>query len=89
MIKAGPSTEKSSKTAPSVIDLTREIEDLGREFGAPLEPQAVMGAIVDRLVKRYGVETASIWQLKEAESGFQLVASAGQPKLPPGLKKHP
>ena len=89
MDKAGTSTggKKGSKTAPSVIDLTREIEDLGREFGAPLGPQAVIGTIVDRLVKRYGVETASIWQLKEAEWGLQLVASAGQAKLPPGLKE--
>jgi len=62
VIKAGPfaGAKKSSKAAPSVIDLRREIEDLGREFNAPQEPQAVMDAIVDRLVKRYGVGSASI-----------------------------
>ena len=54
MIKADPQTKKSSKTAPSAIDLGREIADLGREFGAPLEPQAVMDAIVDRLVNKIG-----------------------------------
>ncbi len=85
MNQTGPSSE--NKTAPSVVELTREIEDLGREFCAPLKPEAVMGAIVDRLVKRHGVETAGIWQLMEAESGFQLVASAGRSKLPSGLEK--
>ena len=82
MIKTDPPTEKSSENAPSVIDLRQEIADLGREFGAPLETQAVMDAIVERLVKRYGVGSASLWQLGEDGSTLQLAASAGQPKLP-------
>ena len=87
MIKADPQTKKSSKTAPSAIDLRREIADLGREFGAPLEPQAVMDAIVDRLVKRYGVGSASLWLLGEAAPNLQLGASAGTAKLPPSFKE--
>ncbi len=87
MIKADPQTKKNSKTAPSAIDLKQEIADLGREFGAPLEPQAVMDAIVDRLVKRYGVGSASLWVLGEAAPNLQLAASAGQPKLPPSFKE--
>ena len=91
MIKAAPfaGAKKSSKAAPSVIDMRREIEDLGREFNAPQEPQAVMEAIVDRLVKRYGVMSASIWHLGEAESSLRLGASAGQPKLPPSFTEAP
>jgi phosphoserine phosphatase RsbU/P len=85
VIKADPQTKKSSKAAPSVIDLRREIGDLGWEFGAPLEPQAVMDAIVDRLVKRYGVGNASLWLLGKAAPNLQLAASAGLPKLPPGF----
>jgi sigma-B regulation protein RsbU (phosphoserine phosphatase) len=89
MTKADPFTgaKMSSETAPSVDDLRREIGDLGGEFGAPQDPQAVMNAIVDRLVKRYGVGSASLWQLGEAESGLRLGASAGSPKLPPRFKE--
>ena len=89
MTKADPFTgaKMSSETAPSVDDLRREIGDLGGEFGAPQDPQAVMNAIVDRLVKRYGVGSASLWQLGEAESGLRLGASAGPPKLPPRFKE--
>jgi sigma-B regulation protein RsbU (phosphoserine phosphatase) len=85
--KADPYTEAngSSKNAPSAIDLRREIEDLVREFGAPHQPQAIMNAIVNRLVKQYGVGSASLWQLGEAESKLRLGACAGQPKLPPEL----
>jgi len=77
---------KNSETA-SAVDLKREITDLGREFSAPLEPQAVMDAIVDRLVKRYGAGSASLWLLGKAGSGLELRASAGQPKLPPSFNE--
>ena len=87
MIKADLQTKKSSKTAPSAIDLRREIAELSREFAAPREPQAVIDAIVDRLVKSYGVGSASIWQLGEAGSNLQLGACAGLPKLPPSFEE--
>jgi sigma-B regulation protein RsbU (phosphoserine phosphatase) len=76
-------TKESSKTVPQATDLEKDLEELRREFSAPLEPQAVMDAIVSRLIKRYGARTASIWRLKDAESSLQLGASAGQPELPP------
>jgi sigma-B regulation protein RsbU (phosphoserine phosphatase) len=85
VIKEDP--QKSSENAASVIDLRQEIADLAREFDAPLEPQAAMDAVVDRLVKRYGVGSASLWQLGDAGSNLQLRASAGQPKLPPSFKE--
>jgi len=69
------------------FDLVREVEELGGELSAPLESQGVMNALVKRLVERYGIGTAGVWQWNEADSSLELCATAGTPELPPSLKK--
>lgn len=79
--------QNQSNRSSSPLDLVREVEELGTEFCTPLEPQGVMDAVVKRLVDRYRVKTAGIWQLNEAESMLELSAGAGTRQLPPSLKR--
>jgi serine phosphatase RsbU (regulator of sigma subunit) len=65
--------------------LRQEIEDLGREFNAPQDPQTVMEAIVAWLVQRHGVGSASIWQAAEGSAELRLGACAPPAQRPPAL----
>jgi sigma-B regulation protein RsbU (phosphoserine phosphatase) len=82
-------TRKTTKPVPSPLDLVREVEDLGCEFCTPLEPQKVMEALVNRLVDRYKVAAAAIWQVNEPASVLELGAVAGKHALPRALQKVP
>ena len=47
MIKADPQTKKRSKTAPSVIDLRREVEDLSRKLNFLMEATKALASTLD------------------------------------------
>ncbi len=82
-------TEKRTKPAPSSLNLIDEIEDLGRELSCLLEPKAVMNALAERLVHRYGVAACGVWTVNEADSALELAAAVGKADLPSSLLKTP
>jgi sigma-B regulation protein RsbU (phosphoserine phosphatase) len=85
--KENVATPQVPKSGVAVLDLIQEIEDLGCEFCTPLDPQGVMRALASRLVSRYGVDAAAVWQWNEAEGVLELGVEAGSPALPASLKK--
>jgi len=84
-----PRTPKRPRAALSSTSLVNEVEDLGVELCATLEPQDVMDSLTARLVKRYGAAFSGIWTLKEDGISLQLVSEAGKPGLPAELTEAP
>jgi phosphoserine phosphatase RsbU/P len=80
-------TNKPVKPAHSPANLIREIEDLAAELSSVAEPQAVVNALIVRLIDRYGVAACGIWLAAEADAMLELRAMAGKTDLPNNLKK--
>ncbi len=68
------------------MNLIKEIDELSCDFCLPLEPQAVMDALLSRLVSRYAVAAAGIWRVNSGQSALSLAASAGGPPFPASLQ---
>jgi len=84
-----PRTPKRPRAALSSTSLVNEVEDLGVELCATLEPQAVMDSLTARLVKRYGAALSGIWALKEDGISLRLVSQTGKLGLPAELAEAP
>ncbi len=78
-----------SKAEPSSLNLIEEIEGLGRDLSARLEPKALLSALAIRLVDRYGVTASAVWMLNEADAVLELSATAGKADFPLSLTKTP
>lgn len=82
-------TQKKSQAELSPLDFLQEVEDLGGELSALVEPKAVMNALALRLVDRYGVAVSGIWVVSADESALELQAMAGKPSFPSSLVRTP
>jgi len=83
---AGKATTRV-KAEPSTLDVIREIEDLGDELAALIEPATIMNALAVRMVDRFGMSASAVWKVNITETGFELGATAGTLDLPPDLGK--
>lgn len=69
------------------MNLIKEIDELSYDLCTPLDPQAVMEALVTRLASRYPISVAGIWRYNPEEATLTLGASAGQPHFPSSLQE--
>ena len=76
-----------SKAGISPHTLVGEIDDLGRDLTAHLEPHSVLAALAKRLVSRYGVAACGVWMVNDPEGLLELTAKAGKADFPSGLTK--
>ncbi len=81
--------EQHDRAEPTSIDLIEEIETLSSELSTPLDPRQTMETLAQRLVERYRVAAAGIWQIDTATASLQLEASAGEAAFPPALHQVP
>ncbi|MHB8654163.1 MAG: SpoIIE family protein phosphatase [Terriglobia bacterium] len=88
-MKSTPAGKASKivKTESSALNVIREIEDLGDELAALIDPTSIMNALAVRMVDRFGMSASAVWKVNVTETGFELGATAGTLALPPDLGK--
>jgi sigma-B regulation protein RsbU (phosphoserine phosphatase) len=80
--KKTPKTPKRPLSALSPESLLSEVEDLGGELCAVMEPKQVISSLTTRLVNRYGAAVSSIWSVRADSTGLDLVSEDGHLDLP-------
>jgi serine phosphatase RsbU (regulator of sigma subunit) len=75
------------------VNIVEEIEDLGTELSVLTEPNPIMDALANRMVRRFGMAMAAVWMIDKCgdKSGtnMELRATAGNIDLPHDLGKVP
>jgi hypothetical protein len=82
-----PQKTSPSRAEPPGIDLLAEVEALGTDLSALLDPTAVMRAVSNRLVEHHGIPISAIWRMDDYQSVLELAATCGDRELPPNLER--
>jgi sigma-B regulation protein RsbU (phosphoserine phosphatase) len=80
--KKKPKTPKRNLSTLTPESLLSEVEDLGGELCAVMEPKQVISSLTTRLVSRYGAAVSSIWSVRADSTGLDLVSEDGNFDLP-------
>jgi len=84
-----PKTPRRTRSPLSPESLLNEVENLGGELCAVLEPKQVINSLTTRLVTRYGAAHSCIWTVRGDAAGLELVSQEGKFDLPHDVARTP